>query len=42
VAKDVNTALQRVFIDHGQLTAANAHLELRMLAATGRYMRYVY
>jgi sulfite reductase (NADPH) flavoprotein alpha-component len=42
MAKDVDAALQQIFIDRGKLTEAKAKLELRTLGATGRYMRDVY
>jgi sulfite reductase (NADPH) flavoprotein alpha-component len=42
MAKDVDAALQQVFVDRGKLTEAKAKLEVRTLAATGRYMRDVY
>ena len=42
MAKDVDAALQRIFVDHGGLSDARAKLELRSLGASGRYMRDVY
>jgi sulfite reductase (NADPH) flavoprotein alpha-component len=42
MAKDVDAALQRIFVDHGGLSAAKAQLELRTLGASGRYLRDVY
>ena len=42
MAKDVDAALQQVFVDHGKLTEAKAKLEVRTLGATGRYVRDVY
>jgi len=42
MAKDVDVALQQVFIDQGKLSEAKAKLEVRTLGATGRYMRDVY
>jgi sulfite reductase (NADPH) flavoprotein alpha-component len=42
MAKDVDAALRRLFVEHGRLSDANAQLELRGLAASGRYVRDVY
>lgn len=42
MAKDVDAALQQVFVDRGKLTEAKAKLEVRTLGATGRYLRDVY
>jgi sulfite reductase (NADPH) flavoprotein alpha-component len=42
MAKDVDAALRRLFVQHGRLSEANAQLELRGLAASGRYVRDVY
>jgi sulfite reductase (NADPH) flavoprotein alpha-component len=42
MAKDVDAALQRIFVEHGGLSAAKAQLELRTLGASGRYLRDVY
>ena len=42
MAKDVDAALQRIFVDHGGLSDAKAKLELRTLGASGRYLRDVY
>ncbi len=42
MAKDVDAALQRIFVKHGGLSDAKAQLELRTLGASGRYMRDVY
>jgi sulfite reductase (NADPH) flavoprotein alpha-component len=42
MTKDVDAALRRVFVEHGRLSDAKAQLELRMLAASGRYLRDVY
>ncbi|MDQ2733604.1 MAG: flavodoxin domain-containing protein, partial [Pseudomonadota bacterium] len=42
MAKDVDAALRRLFVEHGRLSEANAQLELRALAASGRYVRDVY
>lgn len=42
MVKDVNAALQRIFVVHGGLSDAKAQLELRGLGTSGRYMRDVY
>ncbi len=42
MAKDVDAALQAIIAKHGHLSAAQAQLELRSLAANGRYVRDVY
>jgi sulfite reductase (NADPH) flavoprotein alpha-component len=42
MTKDVDAALRRVFVEHGRLSDAKAQLELRTLAASGRYLRDVY
>ncbi len=42
MAKDVDAALRRLFVEHGRLSEAQAQLELRALAASGRYVRDVY
>jgi sulfite reductase (NADPH) flavoprotein alpha-component len=42
MAKDVDAALRTVFVEHGRRSAAQAQLELRELAAEGRYVRDVY
>ena len=42
MAKDVDAALQAIFVKHGGLSAAKAQLELRHMSAIGRYVRDVY
>jgi sulfite reductase (NADPH) flavoprotein alpha-component len=42
MAKDVDAALQTIIARHGRRSAARAQLELRELAAAGRYVRDVY
>lgn len=42
MAKDVDAALRAIFVEHGRRSAAQAQLELRELAAAGRYARDVY
>ncbi|HEX4596300.1 MAG TPA: hypothetical protein VH278_00805 [Burkholderiaceae bacterium] len=42
MAKDVDAALRTIFVEHGRRSAAQAQLELRELAAAGRYVRDVY
>jgi sulfite reductase (NADPH) flavoprotein alpha-component len=42
MAKDVDAALRSIIATHGKLSPANAQLELRDLAAQGRYLRDVY
>jgi sulfite reductase (NADPH) flavoprotein alpha-component len=42
MAKDVDAALRTIFVEHGRRSAAQAQLELRDLAAAGRYVRDVY
>ena len=42
MAKDVNAALQTIIATHGHRSSAKAQLELRELAASGRYLRDVY
>jgi sulfite reductase (NADPH) flavoprotein alpha-component len=42
MAKDVDAALQAIIARHGRRSAAQAQLELRALAAEGRYVRDVY
>ena len=42
MAKDVDAALQAIISTHGRRSAAKAQLELRELAAEGRYVRDVY
>lgn len=42
MAKDVDAALQTIIATHGRRSAAQAQLELRELAAGGRYVRDVY
>ncbi len=42
MAKDVDAALQTIIARHGRRSAAKAQLELRELAAAGRYVRDVY
>jgi sulfite reductase (NADPH) flavoprotein alpha-component len=42
MAKDVDAALQAIFVKHGGLSPAAAQLELRHLSANGRYVRDVY
>jgi sulfite reductase (NADPH) flavoprotein alpha-component len=42
MAKDVDAALQKIFVDHGKLNEPRAQLELRSLGVSGRYMRDVY
>jgi sulfite reductase (NADPH) flavoprotein alpha-component len=42
MAKDVDAALQSIIAVHGRRSAAQARLEVRELAAAGRYVRDVY
>jgi sulfite reductase alpha subunit-like flavoprotein len=42
MAKDVDAALHTIIARHGRLSDAQAKLELRTLAAQGRYVRDVY
>ena len=42
MAKDVDAALRRIFVEHGRRSDAQAQLELHELAAAGRYVRDVY
>jgi sulfite reductase (NADPH) flavoprotein alpha-component len=42
MAKDVDAALRAIFVEHGRRSPAQAQLELRELAAAGRYVRDVY
>ena len=42
MAKDVDAALQSIIATHGRRSTAGAQLELRGLAAEGRYVRDVY
>ena len=42
MAKDVDSALQTIIAKHGGRSAAKAQLELREMAAAGRYVRDVY
>jgi sulfite reductase alpha subunit-like flavoprotein len=42
MAKDVDVALQAIIATHGRRSAAGSQLELRGLAAEGRYVRDVY
>jgi len=42
MAKDVDAALQAIIATHGRRSAAKAQLELREMAAAGRYLRDVY
>lgn len=42
MARDVDAALRTIFVEHGRRSPAQAQLELRELAAAGRYVRDVY
>ncbi|MDQ6638202.1 MAG: flavodoxin domain-containing protein [Pseudomonadota bacterium] len=42
MAKDVDAALRTIIATHGRRSAAQAQLELREMAAAGRYVRDVY
>ena len=42
MAKDVDAALVAIIAKHAKRSAAQAQLELRSLAAAGRYVRDVY
>lgn len=42
MARDVDAALQTIIVRHGRRSEAQARLELRTLAAEGRYVRDVY
>ena len=42
MAKDVDTTLRTIIATHGRRSAAKAQLELREMAAAGRYVRDVY
>ena len=42
MARDVDATLQQIISRHGRKSSAQAQLELRTLAAEGRYVRDVY
>ena len=42
MARDVDTALRAIIVEHGRRSEAQAQLELHALAAEGRYVRDVY